>query len=167
MTDQPPNRDFLGKLDVIGKLLSTVVLAAIALFLKDGAAEVQKASEDVASALRKGQLVQSLVSDLATKQDTVRQDLALIALDRSTTKDDNDLVDEIAEEILVNQPTSGTYFGRTPFRIIERRDPQRAKTLKSETLACLIHQRCERGDQGVADSGVERRKRLIGNETGS
>jgi len=104
-TEANAPRDFWSKLDIFGKLVSSIVLVVIAMFVSDAADKVKQGSEQVAIALKRGQLVQSLVSDLATKQDRVRQDLALIALDRTASaKEDNDLIDDIAEEILLSEP---------------------------------------------------------------
>jgi hypothetical protein len=138
-------RDFWSKLDIVGKLLSSIVLAAIALLIKAGADNVRTGSEQVANALKRGQLVQSLVADLATKQDKTRQDLALIALDRTaTTKEDDDLVDDIAEEVLLNeQPAPTDYFGDTAMKIIERRDKARAARLHEEQKTAISSTRAD------------------------
>jgi hypothetical protein len=133
------SRDFWSKLDIFGRLVSSIILVVIAMLVSDAADKVKQGSQQVANALKRGQLVQSLVSDLATKQDRVRQDLALIALDRTASaKEDNDLIDDIAEEILLSEPPSGSdYSGKTAMIILERRDKARAAKLREKILANL------------------------------
>jgi len=59
------------KLDVLGKLISSVLLATIAIVIKYGA-------DNIATSLQSGQLVQSLIADLTTQETGTRQDIALI-----------------------------------------------------------------------------------------
>ncbi|MCU0627791.1 MAG: hypothetical protein MUF21_15150 [Gemmatimonadaceae bacterium] len=86
------SKDGWDKLDVLGRLVSGVVLAVIAFILKTGA-------DDIAAAQQRGELVRSLITDLTTRDQAARQDIALIALDHSIGERTPQLVVEIAERL--------------------------------------------------------------------
>ncbi|MBI1803758.1 MAG: hypothetical protein HY033_03030 [Ignavibacteriae bacterium] len=126
-------KEFWNKLDVLGKLVSSVLLAIIAMFVKFGA-------DDIASSMKRGELVRSLISDLTTRNEKVRQDIALIALDNAIGKDEPQLVTDIAERVFRDQEEhdstrSSIYDGTTrsiAFDIIGRRSPERKVNIKDE-----------------------------------
>jgi|GEM_PF-6396491 len=86
----PKSKDLGEKLDVVGKLVNVVFLAVIATVIKLGA-------DNIAHSLKRGELVRSLISDLTTQEVKVRQDIALIALNRAIGDSQPELVVEIAE----------------------------------------------------------------------
>src|SRR5688572_28149518 len=97
-------RDFWDKADIIGKLLSGVVLAAIAVVIKLGA-------DNIAMSQREGELVIKVMTDLTDTQQVARQDLALIALNHSVSKRNRQLVIDIAERLL--RDTTGLAAGKS------------------------------------------------------
>lgn len=132
-------KDFWDKMDIIGKLLTGVVLGLLTIVIKLGADKIQHGSEQVAEAQKNGQLVQSLVSDLSKPEGGIRQDIAIIALDRSIGGKDPELVLDIAEQIVRNRPKEqNDQLARVvAFQIIERRNPPRADKIKGELLGSI------------------------------
>lgn len=120
------------KADIVGKLLSGVVLGLIAVLIKFGA-------DDITAAQKEGELVQSLLQDLTTKDQHTRQDLALIALDHSVGAKNPALVIDIAERLVLDTSTytpgdhaASQALGGIAFRILQRRDSSRAGSLKRQ-----------------------------------
>jgi hypothetical protein len=91
-------KDSWDKLDTIGKIVSSLVLVVIAMFIKSG-------SERIAFSLQSGQLVQSLISDLTTQEQQTRQDVALLALDNSIGDEKPRMVAAIAERLSATRRT--------------------------------------------------------------
>jgi len=135
MQDSPPSnnrerKDGWDKADIIGKLASGIVLALLALFVKCG-------TDDNSNSLKKGELVQKLIEDLASEQgSSMRRDIALIALHRSvgSSSQDNKLVVEVAEKI-VEERGYGLTEGNVAFLIIRERDPERAAQLERKAFS--------------------------------
>ena len=128
-------RDFWDKADIIGKLLSGVVLAAIAVVIKLGA-------DNIAMSQREGELVIKVMTDLTDTQRVARQDLALIALNHSVSKRNRQLVVDIAERLL--RDTTGLAAGKSAglnsvaFSILRQRDSARAAGVERFYLDTLI-----------------------------
>lgn len=131
----PNGKDLWDKLDVLGKLSSAVVLAAIALFLKVG-------SEKISFSLQKGSLIQGLITDLTSPDSRTKQDIALIALDHSVGDEDSTLVSEIAERLFLEIQKSDTTtvaeerssVGSIAFEILKKRSPKRAEELLNNLI---------------------------------
>jgi hypothetical protein len=129
-------RDLWDRLDVLGKFTSSVLLAAIALLLKSG-------SDKISYSLQKGDLVRNLIADLTTQDSRTRQDIALIALNRSVGSQEEDelLVSEIAERLFLDLRGPDTAadesqsLGSIAFRVLEHRNPRRAAALREQILA--------------------------------
>lgn len=115
------------KLDVVGKLISGIVLVVIALLVKIGA-------DNIASSLQTGDLVQSLIADLTTKDERARQDIALIALNHSVGDQKGELVAEIAERLFWDLGGLES-LGGVAFQILEQRNPERAEEIREELLS--------------------------------
>lgn len=120
-------------LDIVGKLLTPVLLGVLTITIKFGTDKIQQGSDRVAASQRKGQLVQSLVSDLSKPETGTQQDIAIIALDRSVGADDPSLVLDIAEQIVRNRK----YSDIVALGIIRQRDPSRAEKLEKEIFTSL------------------------------
>ncbi|MCK4761222.1 MAG: hypothetical protein KAW12_03420 [Candidatus Aminicenantes bacterium] len=113
--DEQNVRDIWGKLEIIGKLISGVLLALITILIGIGVNRVDES-------LRKGALVQSLISDLTQDKERFRRDVALLALDRTIGDDDPEIVVDIAWQILVNKPPGfNNAAGDIAFNIIGKR----------------------------------------------
>ncbi len=134
MADTPPKRrDFWDFADLLLKLGSGVILLWFTVVVKQG-------SEDIATAMRKGELVQRLIGDLtATPDAKVRQDLAIIALDGSVGADDSDMVAAIVEKLFEIRPTTTAdeLTNDTAFAVLNRRSPERANRIRERLLAAL------------------------------
>jgi hypothetical protein len=126
----PKSKDLWEKLDAVGKLVNVVFLAVIATIIKLGA-------DNIAHSLKRGELVRSLISDLTTQEVKVRQDIALIALNRAIGDSQPELVVEIAEIILHGQKDLSDLSGHQAFKIIRERDPRRAAAIEREAEAAL------------------------------
>lgn len=114
-------KDRWDKLDVAGKLLSGVLLAVIAVVLERGSAKISQS-------MQTAQLVQSLISDLAAPDTTIRQEIALAALNRAVWDQNPELVWDVCERILTNSQ----YLDVTrdyAFQVVFERDSTRAKGL--------------------------------------
>jgi len=129
-SDKP--KDLWDKADIVGKLLSGVVLAIIAFVIKSG-------TDDIAAAQHRGDLVRSLIADLTTKEQRTRQDLALIALNHSVGDQNPTLVIEIAERLVVDTTgysagdrAAGQALSSVAFLILQQRDSARAELLKEQ-----------------------------------
>lgn len=126
-------KDWWDKTDVIGKIVSGVLLAVVALLLQQYTGQIQKNADEKAEKIKKGELLQSLVSDLSQPADRVRRDVALIALNRSVGDEDSALVLEIVEHIFRNTPTESNGEAlKVAYRIIEQRNPILAQQLAAE-----------------------------------
>ncbi len=120
-------KDNWDKAGIVGQILSGVLLAAIALLIKTGA-------DNISTSLKKGELVQSLISDLAAESDkNIRQDVALIALNHSLGDQEQDLIVEIAEQI-VKEGEYEKVAGSVAYKILEQRAPARAKAIHDQAL---------------------------------
>ncbi|HEX9653775.1 MAG TPA: hypothetical protein VGA99_08690 [bacterium] len=118
-----PPKDLWDKLDVLGKMVSGIVLVVIAVVLERG-------SSRIAQSMQSGQLVQSLISDLAVPDTTIKQDIALIALNHSVGEQNPNLVLQICERILANTKDYDDLTGKVAFDIIRSRAPRRAKEIE-------------------------------------
>lgn len=126
-TDTKSTKDIWDKLDIVGKIVSGIVLVAIAIVLERG-------SNKIANSMQSGQLVQSLISDLAVPDTTIKQDIALIALNHAVGAQNPALVLQICERILENTKDYDDITGKVAFEIIRDRDPERAKQIEKEAL---------------------------------
>ena len=114
------------RLDIVGKILSSVVLALIALFIKKGA-------DSIAAAQHEGDLVQNLIADLTSNDERTRQDLALIALNHSVGDRNPPLVIAIAGRLVADYAAgrdSGQALTSVAFGILQQRAPVYAESLK-------------------------------------
>lgn len=118
-------KDIWEKLDVISRMINIAFLAVIATFIKIGA-------DNIANSIKRGELVKSLISDLTTQDIKVRQDIALIALNRSIGDSQPKLVVEIAKTILISQKDVSDLTGQQAYKIIQERDPEEAEIIRKE-----------------------------------
>jgi hypothetical protein len=123
-------KDWWDKADILGKLLSGVLLALIAVFIKIG-------TDRIAVSQQRGELVRSLIADLTTKDQRTRQDIALIALNHSIGEQNAGLVTEIAERLVVDTTgysaedrAANQALGSIAFQILRERDPARATAVQ-------------------------------------
>jgi hypothetical protein len=119
------SRDLLDIVDVLAKVVAGVFLVVLTFV-------IPKASERIAAAVDTGRLVQALMSDLTTADQQTRQDLALIALNRSVGNHNSLLVSEIAERIfldLTKRDSMHHDLGRVAFSVLRSRDSIRASIL--------------------------------------
>jgi hypothetical protein len=82
--------------------------------------------------------VQALIADLTTSDQQTRQDLALIALNRSVGQHNGQLVSEIAERIyfdLSQRETEQQGIGRVAYGVLASRDPVRASHVRDSIEA--------------------------------
>jgi hypothetical protein len=146
MTTSNSEKDWWDKADILGKLLAGVLLALIAVFIKVG-------TDRIAISQQRGELVRSLITDLTTKDQRTRQDIALIALNHAIGEQDAGLVTEIAERLVVDTTgysaedrASSQALGSIAFQILRKRDPARADSVKRFVMA--------RFEETVADSAT-------------
>ena len=132
MAEGPKPKDWWDKLDIIGKLASGVILAAIAAVIKSGA-------DNIATAQKEGDLVRQLISDLTSQNQQTRQDLALIALNHAVGKQNKALVTEIAERLVLDTVAyaRGVATRGVAFRILEQHDSARADSARRTLLRGL------------------------------
>lgn len=140
-------KDTWDKLDVIGKLLSGVVFACIAIVLGVG-------SEKIATALKKGSLVQSLITDLTNRESTTRQDVALIALNYSVGKENSSMVAEIAERIFFDLKNTDSSLGGIAFKILKERKPSRATEIVHKIQEQLSDSSIRSKNISAADTSI-------------
>jgi hypothetical protein len=133
------SKDHWDKIDIIGRLLSGVVLAVIAVVIKLGA-------DSIAGAQHRGELVRGLIADLTTKGQRTRQDIALITLNHSVGGANPRLVIEIAERLILDTSgysatglASGQALTSVAYRILDSLDSDRA-TFAVEELARMLIQ---------------------------
>jgi hypothetical protein len=131
VSDQPSKRrDAWDVVDLLVKIASGLVLLWFTVVVKQGA-------EDIAMAMRKGELVQRLIGDLtASPNARVRQDLAIIALDGSVGTDDSEMVAAIVEKLFELRPTTteAELTNDTAFAVLKRRSPTRATALQERLV---------------------------------
>jgi hypothetical protein len=144
MGDTPPKRrDFWDYADLLFKLASGVILLWFTVVVKEG-------SEEIATAMRRGELVQRLIGDLTASPDArVRQDLAIIALDGSIGAEDSEMVASIVEKLFELRPTTTAeqLTNDTAFAVLSKRSPQRASAIRKRVLDAL-------SDSSVRQSAV-------------
>lgn len=121
-------KDLWDKLDALGKFLSAVVLALIALFIKMG-------SDDIANSMRTGELARNLLNDLTKREEKIRQDIALITLNRAIGDQNPGLIIDIAENIFYANKEFGDLQGNVAFKIIEERNKAKAEEIRKKTTA--------------------------------
>ena len=131
-------KDIWDKLDILGKLTSSIIFVLIALFLKIGA-------DKIAVSLETGSLVQSLITDLTTLNQKTRQDVALIALDHTVGDEKPQLVSEIAQRIFEdlvksNPSEQDSALGSVAWKICLRRDPQSAEQQREQMLIAQVNE---------------------------
>lgn len=131
--DEKSSKDTWDKLDVLARIVSGVLLVAIAVFIKIG-------TDNIASSMRSGELVQSLIADLTTSG--TRRDVALIALNHSVADKNSGLVTDIAERLVwdIVESESASVAAEagplytTAFKILRQRNPERAKEIEREVV---------------------------------
>jgi hypothetical protein len=129
----PKRRDIWDKADLLTKILSAVVLLWFTVVVKDG-------TEDIATAMRKGELVQRLIGDLTASPDAqIRQDLAIIALDGSVRVEDSEesdmvaaIVDKLFESRVIT--TAEKLTNDTAFQVLRKRSPVRAAAVQQRMV---------------------------------
>lgn len=116
-------RDIWSKLEIVGKLISGVILVIIALYIDRG-------SEKIAQALSSGDLTQKLLEDLASTDSarTLRHEIALAALDQTVYAQNRELVLAVCERIIRNASYRGT-DRIYAYEILRSRDSTRALAL--------------------------------------
>jgi hypothetical protein len=138
MADTPTKqRDFWDLADLVVKLGSGVILLWFTVVVKQG-------TEEIATAMRKGELVQRLIGDLtASPEARVRQDLAIIALDGSIGGDDSEMVAAIVEKLFEVRPTTTAdqLTNDTAFAVLKKRSPARANQIRERILKALSETR--------------------------
>lgn len=122
------SKDGWDKAEVMAKVFSGLILGALTLVIGYG-------SNRIATSLETGQLVQSLITDLAVPDTTIRQDIALIALNHSVGDQNPRLVLDICERVLRNTDDFDSLAGNVAFAIIRGRDPARASRIEEEARA--------------------------------
>jgi len=157
----PGGRDRWDVVDLVAKIVSTVFLGALVYIIPN-------ASQRIAASLDTGRLVQALITDLTTSNQQTRQDLALIALNRSVGDHNTQLVSEIAERIyfdLSSRDTLRQGIGRVAFNVLASRDPARAQFVRDSMEAEVERSRTQAVSPANADSvvtrGVSREAELI------
>ena len=121
-------KDAWDKVDVVGNLMSSVLLAAIAILVARG-------SEKIANSMRSGEIVASLVEHLSMPDSGTRHEIALAALNRAVWDQNRELVWDVCERIIRN----GKFVDYTrsyAFQLLLERDSTRATAL----LADIGHQ---------------------------
>ena len=120
-------KDSWDKAQIIGQLMSLVLLGAIGLIIKTGA-------DNISASYKKGELVESLISDLAAEDPKhIRQDLALIALNHTLEEREKSLIVEIAQQI-VQESEYEKVAGTVAYRILEQRAPDVAQNIRNRAL---------------------------------
>jgi hypothetical protein len=89
------SKDFWDKADIIGKLLSGIALAVIALL-------VNCHTQHIEDSLKNGQLTQSLIDTILKQDKNSKRDLALIALDETIGATQRDLVCRVGAQVAEN-----------------------------------------------------------------
>jgi hypothetical protein len=134
VSEQPTKRrDGWDVADLLIKMASGIILLWFTVVVKQSA-------EDIATAMRRGELVQRLIGDLtAAPEARVRQDLAIIALDGSIGTDDSEMVAAIVEKLFEVRPatTEGILTNDTAYKVLQRRSPERAKAIRERLLTVL------------------------------
>jgi len=121
-------KDFWDKLDVFGKIFSGVVLAAIVVVIKMGA-------DDIATSMHTGELAKNLINDLTKKDEKIRQDIALITLNRAIGDKNPHLIVDIAENIFNANKEYVDLSGNVAFAIIKERNPAKAEEIRKKVVA--------------------------------
>lgn len=145
-------RDPWDIVDLVVKIASTVFLGALIYIIPN-------ASQRIAASLDTGRLVQTLITDLTTSNQQTRQDLALIALNRSVGEHNSQLVSEIAERIyfdLSSRDTLRQGTGRVAFNVLASRDPARAQFVRDSMEAEIDRSRTQAISPPNADSAMTR-----------
>lgn len=126
-------KDVWDKLDVLVKLVASVVLVAIGMAIRHGTSQI-------ATSLETGGLIQSLIADLSSVNGEIRRDLALIALNHSIGDRNPELVAQVAERLYQDRVESETtairhdahVVGELAFEILRKRNPQQASKIEDE-----------------------------------
>jgi len=119
-------RDIWDKIDIVSKIISSIVLVSIAIVLKIG-------TDNISSSLQTGQLVQSLIADLSSPDTSkIRQEIALVALDQTLWDQNKELVLQICERIIKNTEQYDQVTGTLAYDILKRRDASRAELIDEE-----------------------------------
>jgi hypothetical protein len=137
MPDGPKTRDNWDKADLIGKLVTGVLLAVITFFVKS-------TSDKISESLKQQQFTQSLVESVLKHNDTgLNRDLALIVLDDSVPKEKSNLVCRICAQIVraevekagsADKSNAKMSLASEAFRILQARCADRVGPLIDELL---------------------------------
>jgi len=120
-------KDNWDRAGIIGQLVNLVLLGTIGLLIKTGA-------DNISASYKKGELVQSLISDLAAEDPkNIRQDVALIALNHSLGDQEKQLIIDIAQQI-VQENSYDKVAGSVAYRILEQRAPTIAQNIRDRAL---------------------------------
>lgn len=144
-------KDGWDKLDVLTRFLTGGVIALVALFIRSGA-------NDIAVSLETGSLVQRLIEDLTSTEQSARQDVALIALNHSMGKQRPEMVSQIAERIWFTELADTSTLGSVAFQIIQALDSSRAAALIDSLQAAIEREQSVAavGDTNRTSSSAER-----------
>jgi len=142
------------KADVVSKFLSGVALAAVALFLKLG-------SDKLATSQRDGELVSKMITDLASPDTSIRKDLAILALNHSIPRPDDEDADLVADlsirvlrSALHDSLAAGGYDATELFHILKTRAPGRAAHLQEEFRAVVAETRARVDTPSTTPTGA-------------
>jgi hypothetical protein len=108
-------------IEVVSKIVSGLGIGILSLLIG-----LQAGS--IAELFKTGEFAQTLIQDLANPDTTLRQEVALVALDRTVGDQNEEMVLEISEEIWRNSAYESR-AGQIALAIIQRRDSNRHKLL--------------------------------------
>lgn len=118
---EPQTKDLFDRIDLIGKLVSSVLISGILGFF------IQKSAQKIAFSIETGKLTQSLISDLSASnpENQLRQEIALAALDGSIGDDKSELVANVAERIVASKSGVDAPTAKYALEVLKRRNPKR------------------------------------------
>jgi|GEM_PF-4910570 len=118
--NQRQSKDIWDIIDILGKVISSVLIGGIVSYF------IQVAAQKISYSIEAGKLTQSLVEQLSTttKDQQLRQDIALAALDGSIGQDKPLLVGSIAERI-ANSKGFDDPTARYALEVLKRREKER------------------------------------------
>lgn len=134
--EQKTFSNFWNTIDLIGKLVSSVLISGVLGYF------IQKGAQEISFSIDSGKLTQSLIIDLATtkKEEQLKQDIALAALDGSIGNRNKYLVANIAERIYMSKSGFSDPTAQYALQVLKLRNEAKYKEITEARIKLVVSQ---------------------------
>lgn len=145
--EESPN-DLWNIVDLIGRLISSILISGVLGYF------IQKGAQEISFSIETGKLTQSLISKLAStkKEEQLKQDIALAALDGSIGSRNPYLVSSVAERIYMSKPGFTDPTAQYALQVLKVRNEPKYQEIRTANLNFIVSQTSKSQSGSTPDS---------------